>query len=309
MKVFLLLFLQKKKGLLASALGEVHGEAAQGCLFVLALHVGTGLSHGGDDLVEADAVGAVAVHGQGGGGDGLDGAEGVAFDAGDLHEAPDGIAGHAEVVFHADFSGVFDLGVGAAEGSGEAGCGHRAGDTDFALAADFGAGDRGVEFEEAADGGGGEDEGFEAFGGAAGHHVAVVAQHGGDDAGGAVGGGGDDAAAGGVFLVHGDGEEADAVHGGVGQFQVGAGVALDAGLKAMGAALDLEAAGEFAFGAQAAVDGLHHGVDDAGDVGVDFAGGADGAFVGADDAGDREVGFLAADEEFLAAGEWVGDRA
>ena len=45
--------------------------------------------------------------------DGFDSAHGVAFDAGDLDQGADGIAGHAEVVLHRDFSSVLDLGVGA----------------------------------------------------------------------------------------------------------------------------------------------------------------------------------------------------
>ena len=58
---------------------------------------------------------AVAVQRQRGGGDRLDRAEGVALDAGDLHEPADRIAGHAEVVLHGDFGGVLDLLVRAAE--------------------------------------------------------------------------------------------------------------------------------------------------------------------------------------------------
>ena len=50
-----------------------------------------------------------------GGGDRLDGAEGVALDAGDLHEAADRVAGHAEVMLHRDLGGVLDLLVRAAK--------------------------------------------------------------------------------------------------------------------------------------------------------------------------------------------------
>ena len=46
-----------------------------------------------------------------GGGDGLDGAEAVALDAGHLDEAADRVAGHAEVVLERDLGGVLDLGV------------------------------------------------------------------------------------------------------------------------------------------------------------------------------------------------------
>ena len=95
--------------------------------------------------------------------DGFDGAHAVALDAGDLDEAADGVAGHAEVVLHGDLGGVFDLGVGAVECGDEASGGHAAGYADFALAADFGSGDAGVFFVEDADGGGGEEVADDAF--------------------------------------------------------------------------------------------------------------------------------------------------
>ena len=87
---------------------------------------------------------------------------------GNLDEAADGVAGHAEVVFHGDLGGVLDLVVGAVECGDEAAGGHGAGDTDLTLAADFGAGDGGVLLIEDADGGGGEEVAKEAglfFGG------------------------------------------------------------------------------------------------------------------------------------------------
>ena len=127
------------------------------------MHVEAGLVHGGDDLVEGELVVAGLVHGHAGGVDGFDGAHAVALDAGDLDEAADGVAGHAEVVLHGDLGGVFDLGVGAVEGGDESSGGHAAGDADFALAADFGSGDAGVFFVEDADGGGGEEVADDAF--------------------------------------------------------------------------------------------------------------------------------------------------
>ena len=162
------------------------------------------------------------VHGEAAGVDGLDRAHAVALDAGDLDEAADGVAGHAEVVFHGDLGGVLDLFVGAVERGDQAAGGHRAGDADLALAADLGAGDAGVLLVEDADGGGGEevaDEagvglgGGELAAGQAGDEAEVVLGDGGDDAGGAVGGGGDDAATGGVLLVDGHGVDGDPVDG------------------------------------------------------------------------------------------------
>src|SRR5471032_2456626 len=74
---------------------NVDSQAAQRGFLVLVLHVGAGLAHGFDHFVEADEVGAVALQGQRGGGDGLDRAHAIALDAGDLHQAADRVAGHA----------------------------------------------------------------------------------------------------------------------------------------------------------------------------------------------------------------------
>ena len=52
---------------------------------------------------------SVAVQGERRGVDRLDRAERVALDAGNLHEAADRVAGHAEVMLHADLGGVLDL--------------------------------------------------------------------------------------------------------------------------------------------------------------------------------------------------------
>ena len=65
------------------------------------------------------------LQGERGRGDRLVGAEGVALDARDLHQAADRVAGHAEVMLHADLGGVLDLLVGAAERRGQARRGHR----------------------------------------------------------------------------------------------------------------------------------------------------------------------------------------
>ena len=58
----------------------------------------------------------------------------------------------------ADFSGILDLPIRTAQRGCQAGCGHRAGDTDFSLAPDFGAGDRGVHLAQRADRGSREKE-------------------------------------------------------------------------------------------------------------------------------------------------------
>jgi len=99
-----------------SALDDVEGETGEAGFFVAGLHVHAGAVHGFDNLVEGDFVGAGVVDGEAGGVYGFDGAHAVAFDAGDLDEAADGVAGHAEVVLHGDLGGVFDGGGVAVEG-------------------------------------------------------------------------------------------------------------------------------------------------------------------------------------------------
>src|SRR6185437_14558636 len=141
-----------------SALDHVHRQAAARRFLVLVLHVAAGVAHGLDDLVERDAVLAVAAHRHALRVDGLDRAHRIALDAWNLHQAADRIAGEAEVVFHADLGRVLDLAHAAAQRRGERARGHRTGHADFALAADFGAADRGVFLVENADRTGGEQE-------------------------------------------------------------------------------------------------------------------------------------------------------
>ena len=88
---------------------------------------------------------------------------------------------------------------------------HRAGRADLALAADLGAGDRGVLLEQHADRGRGQQEPHDAVVVGAGHEPRVVVQDRGDDPGGAVGRRGDHPPAGGVLLVDGQGVEVDPV--------------------------------------------------------------------------------------------------
>src|SRR5580698_1726306 len=100
----------------ASAFRHVHCQAAEESLFIYAAHVEAGLSHGADDLVQGDAVLAVAMHGETRGVDGLHRTHGVALDTGDLHQATHRIAGEPQVVLHADLGGVLDLRIAAAHG-------------------------------------------------------------------------------------------------------------------------------------------------------------------------------------------------
>src|SRR5690606_27682843 len=141
-----------------SALDDIDRQPAAGGFLVFAFHVGAGLAHGADDLVQRDKVPAIATQGHACSVDGLYRAHGVALDAGHLDQAAYRVAGQAEVVLHADLGGVFHLMRRAAEHFAEGAGGHGAGDAHFTLAADFGTGDRGVLLVEDTDGRGGQQE-------------------------------------------------------------------------------------------------------------------------------------------------------
>src|ERR687890_1389717 len=230
----------------SSALDDVERQPATGGFLVLVLHVRTGLAHGLDRLVQRDVVPAVAADGHAGRGDGLDRADGVALDAGDLHQPADRVAGEPEVVLDADLRGVLPLLGAAPDHLGEAGGGHGAGRADLALAADLRAGDGGVLLEQQPDRGGGEQESHHAVLGVGPDEVAVVVQDGRDDAGGAVGRRGDHPPAGRVLLVDGQGVERDPLHRAerVGLVRV----LLELGAQRRGAPADLEPPGQDAGG-------------------------------------------------------------
>ncbi len=64
------------------------------------------------------------VHGHAAGVDGLYGSHRVALDAGDLDQAADRVARHAQVVLHGDLGGVLHLVVGAGERGDKTACSH-----------------------------------------------------------------------------------------------------------------------------------------------------------------------------------------
>lgn len=122
------------------------------------VYVRAGGAHGVDDLVEGDAMDAVAAQCHPCGVDGLAGGNRVAFDAGDLHQPGDGVTGQAEAVFHGDLGGVFHLSRCAAEDFSQSGGGHGGRGADLALTADLGSGDRCSLLEQRSDGSSSEQE-------------------------------------------------------------------------------------------------------------------------------------------------------
>src|SRR5882672_4233549 len=141
-----------------SAIRHVHGQAAARCFLVFGLHIRSGVPHRPDHLIEGDVVRPIAAQRQRGCIDGLDGAERVAFDAGNLHQPADRIAGHPEMMLHPNLRGILDLPAAAAQGRGQAGGCHGACHTYLPLASDFGARDRGMHLAQRADCRGGQEE-------------------------------------------------------------------------------------------------------------------------------------------------------
>ena len=255
------------------------------------------------DLVERDDVRAVAAQRRARGGDRLDGRDGVALDAGDLHEAADRVAGQAEVVLHADLGGVLDLLGRAAEHRGHGAGRHRARRADLALAADLGARDRRGLLVDDADGAGGEQEADDAVAVGAAHEVRVVVQHGRDDARRTVRRGGDDASTGGVLLVDGQGVEGDPVH--APQRVVAGRLELQASGQLGRPAAHAQAAGQHALGGDAVAHALLHDLPDLEQALADLLLGAPRQLVLEHDPGDRLAGLLAVGEQLVAGAEGV----
>src|SRR5260370_10350334 len=106
---FMGLALRKVDADVQRPLDDVEGETAAGRLLVFVLHVGTGVAHGADDLVEGHEVLAAALQRHARGVDGLDRGHRVALDAGNLDEPPAGMAAEAEAVLHGDLRRILRL--------------------------------------------------------------------------------------------------------------------------------------------------------------------------------------------------------
>jgi hypothetical protein len=77
----------------SSAFHDVEGKPTARGFLVLVFHVGAGLAHRFDRLVQGHVMLPVAAYRQPGGGDRLNRGDGVPLDARDLHEAADRVAG------------------------------------------------------------------------------------------------------------------------------------------------------------------------------------------------------------------------
>ena len=249
---------------------------------------------------------AIAAQGHAGGVDCLDGAHGVALNAGDLHLPTHGVARHAQVVFHADFSGVFHLFGRAAHHRRQRTCGHGARHPHLALAAHLGTRKRCVDLVDDADGARSEQKGGNARIVRTGQEPHVVMQHCGDDPGGTVGGCCDHAAASGVFFVHGHGVEVHPVEHGQRVAQRGLGVAAQVAVQFGRAAAHMHGAGQSASGRAAALHGPGHGLPDAQELALHFGGAVPVLLVGGSDLGHAQARGAALRQQFGPGAVRVG---
>ena len=166
--------------------------------------IAPGLVHGANDEIEGDLPAAGEEIGKAESVDGAHGGDGIAFDAGDLDKAADGVTGETEMVFHRDFGGVLDLIQTHFKKLAQRGGGHGAGCADLSLTAAFGTGYGGVCFDEIADEPAGRKRTYHLFIPQSALFLHIE-QSGGDDAAGAAGRGRDDQSGIGVLLTHGKG--------------------------------------------------------------------------------------------------------
>ena len=86
-------FSRKSKVAKGLTFDDVDGETTHRGLLIFGRHIGTGLAHGLDHGVERYLVNAGSVEGEAHGCDGCAGSDGVAFDARQLDETSDRVAG------------------------------------------------------------------------------------------------------------------------------------------------------------------------------------------------------------------------
>ena len=127
----------------------------------------------------------------------------LTFDAGNLDQSSDRVAGQSEIVLDADLGRVLHLFRGAAEQFRQTTGRHCAGRPDLTLATHLSAGDGSILLEQQADRRCHQQEPDHAVRAVGADEIPVIVQDGRHDAGGAIGWCGDHPPAGGVLLVDG----------------------------------------------------------------------------------------------------------
>ena len=221
------------------------------------VQVDAGLLHGPADHIVADVTGAGEEVAEVAGIHSPDGGNGVALDAGDLHQAADGVAGEAQMMLHGNFRGIFHLVQVLLVQFCQSGGSHGAGSADLGLAAALCAGNGGVGLGQIADDAGGGQTTADLLIGEALGDLGVL-QNSGENTTGAAGGGGDHGAVVGILLGYSIGIGGDPL-----EFDEGG--LMDSGVlfeEVLGLALDIEAAGQDAFLGKTFVNGVFHGQPD-----------------------------------------------
>ena len=152
---------------------------------------------------------AVAQHGHTDRVDGGIGRHGVAFDAGNLHQTTDRIAGQSQIVLDTDFRGILHLVRRAAHHGAQPRRGHGTGCADLALTSDFGTGNGRVAFEQVSNRPCGQQERHHTILIRMIHEMPIIVEHRRNDASRTVGRRGDDASACRVLLGNRQCEQVD----------------------------------------------------------------------------------------------------
>ena len=104
---------------------------------VFLVHIETGAVHGRNDFIKRNLPGCIEEAGQIDRAQGTHGSHRISFNAGDLDQSVYRVTGKAQIVFHGNFCGVFDLVDIEAVKRCNSGSRHRAGAPDFRLASAF----------------------------------------------------------------------------------------------------------------------------------------------------------------------------
>src|ERR1700754_2146861 len=119
-----------------STFRDVNSESSARGLAIFVVHVGAGLTHRLDDLIERDTMRAIAREREIRGVDGFHCAKGVALDTWDLNQSTHGITGHSQMMFYGYLGSVFNLLVGSAKRRNKSGARHGCSRTNLALTSD-----------------------------------------------------------------------------------------------------------------------------------------------------------------------------
>ena len=143
---------------------------------------------------------------------GFDRAHRIAFDARNLHQTADRITGQTQVMFHANFSGIFDLCIGTTKRSGQTARRHRTCHTNLALTTDLSTRNRRIEFVQNPDRTCRKQKIHHTFIGCIRYKSLVIMQHRWHDAGSTIGRCGNDATTRRVFFIGRNRVQTDPIH-------------------------------------------------------------------------------------------------